>query len=75
MNRATMLLSLFIGLGGAAMAQTPAPQAPAPVTAIRAGRLLDPDAGVGPAESDHPDSRQAHPRRRTERRDSRRARR
>jgi imidazolonepropionase-like amidohydrolase len=46
MNRATMLLSVFIGLGGAAIAQTPAPQAPAPVTAIRAGRLLDPDAGV-----------------------------
>ena len=46
MNRATMLLSVFICLGGAAIAQTPAPQAPAPVTAIRAGRLLDPDAGV-----------------------------
>ena len=46
MNRATMYLSVFIGLGGAATAQTPAPQAPAPVTAIRAGRLLDPDAGI-----------------------------
>src|SRR5690349_12730653 len=28
------------------VAQTPAPQAPAPVTAIRAGRLLDPETGT-----------------------------
>ena len=33
-------------LAAALPAQTPAPQTAAPVTAIRAGRLLDPDAGV-----------------------------
>ena len=47
MKRATMSILIFACLGIALTAQTPAPaQAPAPVTAIRAGRLLDPDAGV-----------------------------
>jgi imidazolonepropionase-like amidohydrolase len=46
-----VLISLFVGLPLVAgiHAQTPAqapPQPPPPVTAIRAGRLLDPDAGT-----------------------------
>jgi imidazolonepropionase-like amidohydrolase len=44
MKRLAMLLSMF--LVAVPMAQPASPQAPAPVTAIRAGRLLDPDAGV-----------------------------
>ena len=43
---------------------------PAPLTAIRAGRLLDPEAGRDPHQSDHPRRGQRDPRRRTERRDS-----
>jgi len=46
MKRAAMCLLAFVGFSALATAQTPATQAPAPVTAIRAGRLLDPDAGV-----------------------------
>jgi imidazolonepropionase-like amidohydrolase len=44
MKRLAMLLSMF--LVAVPMAQPASPQAPAPVTAIRAGRLLDPDAAV-----------------------------
>ena len=41
------VLSLAVLIGGASLAaQTPAAQTPAPITAIRAGRLLDPDAAV-----------------------------
>jgi imidazolonepropionase-like amidohydrolase len=46
MTRATMLFSALVCFGAALSAQTPAPQAPTSITAIRAGRLLDPDAGV-----------------------------
>src|SRR5262245_50093277 len=46
MKRATVGLLAAILFGAVLAAQTPAPQAPAPVTAIRAGRLLDPEAGV-----------------------------
>ena len=46
MKRAAMCLLAFVGFSALLTAQTPATQAPAPVTAIRAGRLLDPDAGV-----------------------------
>ena len=53
----------------AVVAQQPAP---GPVTAIRAGRLLDPEAGRDPHQPDHPRRGHAHPRRRAERRDSRR---
>ena len=47
MKRALIPLA-WVCLAAALPAQTPAPapQTPAPVTAIRAGRLLDPDAGV-----------------------------
>ena len=47
MKRALIPLA-WVGLTAALPAQTPAPapQTPAPITAIRAGRLLDPDAGV-----------------------------
>ena len=44
MGRAVLSLLLLLSLGAALAAQTPA-QTPAPVTAIRAGRLLDPEAG------------------------------
>ena len=44
MKRISLLVSLlFVAVP---LAQTPAPQAPAALTAIRAGRLLDPDAGA-----------------------------
>src|SRR5688572_9840340 len=46
MKRALLVLSLVPCLGAAIGAQAPAPQAPATVTAIRAGRLLDPEAGA-----------------------------
>jgi imidazolonepropionase-like amidohydrolase len=43
----TSSLILVVLCGGAPLAaQAPAPQTPAAVTAIRAGRLLDPEAGV-----------------------------
>ena len=47
MKRALIPLA-WVCLAAALPAQTPAPapQTPAPITAIRAGRLLDPDAGV-----------------------------
>src|SRR5688572_1593975 len=46
MSRATMSLLTLVLLGAATTAHTQAPQTAAPLTAIRAGRLLDPDAGV-----------------------------
>jgi imidazolonepropionase-like amidohydrolase len=46
MKRATISSLSWVCLGVLTAAQTAAPQVPAPVTAIRAGRLLDPDAGV-----------------------------
>ena len=47
MKRALIPMA-WVSLAAALTAQTPGavPQTPAPVTAIRAGRLLDPDAGV-----------------------------
>ena len=46
MTRAAMCLLAFVGFSALLTAQTPATPAQAPVVAIRAGRLLDPDAGV-----------------------------
>src|SRR5688572_19441971 len=46
MKRALLLLLTVPCLSAAIAAQTPAPQGAATITAIRAGRLLDPDAGV-----------------------------
>ena len=45
MTRAMMLISALACFGAALSAQAPATQTPA-ITAIRAGRLLDPDAGA-----------------------------
>jgi len=42
---ASALLTISLGAAITAQAPAPAPQAPPTVTAIRAGRLLDPDAG------------------------------
>jgi imidazolonepropionase-like amidohydrolase len=46
MTRAAMCLLAFVCFSAMPAAQAPGTQAAAPVTAIRAGRLLDPDAGV-----------------------------
>ena len=46
MTRAAMCFLAFVCFSAMPVAQAPATQAAAPVTAIRAGRLLDPDAGV-----------------------------
>src|SRR6187549_3771970 len=46
MKRAAMPLLAFVCFCAMPAAQVPGTQAAAPVTAIRAGRLLDPDAGV-----------------------------
>ena len=50
MKRALLLLLIVPCLSAAIVAQAPAPQgapqAPATITAIRAGRLLDPEAGA-----------------------------
>ena len=44
MNRLSLLVSVLVV--AAPTAQTPSPQTPLPITAIRAGRLVDPDAGA-----------------------------
>ena len=54
MTRAMTWLLTLACFGASLDAQTPAPQAAGAVTAIRAGRLLDPGRGRRPAESDHP---------------------
>jgi imidazolonepropionase-like amidohydrolase len=41
-----VIMCLMLCFGAALVAQTPAPQAAPTITVIRAGRLLDPDAGV-----------------------------
>ena len=46
MTRAAMCFLAFVSFTAMPAAQAPVTQAAAPVTAIRAGRLLDPDAGV-----------------------------
>jgi imidazolonepropionase-like amidohydrolase len=46
MTRAAMCFLAFVCFSAMPAAQAPVTQAAAPVTAIRAGRLLDPDAGV-----------------------------
>jgi predicted amidohydrolase YtcJ len=46
MKRATMCFLAFVCFNALPAAQAPVTQAAAPVTAIRAGRLLDPDAGA-----------------------------
>ena len=46
MKTMPIVLLTLLTCAGTLAAQAPAPQAPAPITAIRAGRLLDPDAGV-----------------------------
>ena len=44
--RMTLLGVVGLAVGAPLVAQTPAPQAPPAVVAIRAGGLLDPDAAV-----------------------------
>jgi imidazolonepropionase-like amidohydrolase len=46
MKNLSIALLAVLTFAGTLVAQTPVPQAPAAITAIRAGRLLDPDAGV-----------------------------
>ena len=46
MKIATTLMLIVAWLGASLTAQTPAPQAAGGITAIRAGRLLDPEAGA-----------------------------
>ena len=46
MKTITIVLLALLTVAGTLVAQAPAPQTPGAVIAIRAGRLLDPDAGV-----------------------------